>query len=231
MEKFARNINFEGINERIEETLKELGYLNIKYLDDFCNENDFDLVVKTQNYKPHEETCEVGYNDAETSENICDALQSLYECNYADDDYLLFDLYISNFNNELELIETLNIKDYTSLTIVNDHGIEIDVYDNDFIDAVVKKIDESLNNHNLQDTELYKSIFKDEENTRDNDKYNLLVDKVFKSVKHFMYSRSGKTFDVDCSHHYVSCYLFYKVSSLKDYYINDICDVLELKDR
>lgn len=231
MEKFARNINFEGINERIEETLKELGYLNIEYLDDFCNENDFDLVVKTQNYKPHEETCEVGYNDAETSENICDALQSLYECNYADDDYLLFDLYISNFNNELELIETLNIKDYTSLTIVNAYGIETDVYDNDFIDAVVKKIDESLNNHNLQDTELYKSIFKDEEDTRDNDKYNLLVDKVFKSVKHFMYSGSGKTFDVDCSHHYVSCYLFYKVPLLKDYYIDDICDVLELKDR
>lgn len=230
MEKFARCIELEGINERIEETLKGLGYSNVEYLDDFCNENDFELVIKTLSYKPHEVACEVGYNDADTSENICDALQFLYECNYADDDYLLFDLYIS-CNNELEFIETLDIKDYTSLTIVNGYGIETEVSDADFVDAVVYKIDESLNNHNLQETALYKSIFKSEEDTENEDKYNLLVDKVLKSVKHFMYSDSKQMFNVDCNHHYISCYLFYKVPSIKDYYIDDICDVLEWRDR
>lgn len=230
MEKFTRDIVFEGINERIKETLEELGYSNIEYLDDYFSENDFELIVKTLDYKPHEVACEVGYNDADTSENITDALLYLYQCNNADDDYLLFDLYISN-NSELTLVETLDIKDYTSLTIVNEHGTETDVYDSDFVDAVVEKVDESLNNHNLQETALYKSIFKNEEDTEDNDKYNLLVDKVLKSVKHFMYSESGQAFDVNARHHYVSCYLFYEIPSIKDYYIDDICDVLEYKDR
>lgn len=220
MNKFVREIKFEGINERIEETLKELGYPIV-----------FELVVKTQTYKPHEEACDVGYNDAETSENICDALRFLYDCNYVDDDTLLYDLYISYDNNELDFIETLDIKDYASLTIVNEHGVETEVYDADFVDAVVEKIEESLNNHNLQETALYKSIFKSVEDAEDDNKYDLLVDKVLKSVKHYMYSGSSKTFDVDCSHHYTSCYLFYKVPSIKDYYIDDICDVLEYKDR
>lgn len=230
MEKFTREIIFEGINERIKETLKELGYSNIKYLDDFCDKNNFELIVKTISYKPHDVACEVGYNDDDTSANICDALRFLYDCNYADDDYLLFDLYIS-YNNELEFIETLDIKDYTSLTIVNSHGIETEVSDTDFVDAVVEKIDESLNNHNLQETTLYKSIFKSAEDTEDDDKYNLLVNEVLKSVKHFMYNGSGQAFDVDCSHHYISCYLFYKIPSIRDYYVDDICDVLEFKDR
>ena len=228
MEKFVKDVVFEGINGRIKETLEELGYLNIEYLDDFCSE--FELIVKTLGYKPYEVACEVGYNDADTSKNITDALLYLYQCNYADDDWLLFDLYIS-CNDELELVETLDIKDYTSLTIVNEHGIETDVYDSDFVDAVVEKIDESLNNNNLQKTTLYKSIFKNEEDTEDNDKYNLLVDKVLKSVKHFMYSESNQTFDVDASHHYISCYLFYEIPSIKDYYIDDICDVLVMEDR
>lgn len=230
MEKFVREIKFEGINEEIIETLKELGYSIFEYLDDFFNENDFELVIKTQTYKPHKVACEVGYNDADTSENICDALRSLYECNYADDDYLLFDLYIS-YNNELELVKTLDVKDYTSLTIVNGDGVETDVFNDDFVNAVVKKIDESLNNHNLQETALYKSIFKNEEDTKDDNKYNLLIDKVLKSVKHFMYSETGKSFVIDGSHNYISCYLFYKVPSIRDYYVDDICDVLELKDR
>ena len=46
-----------------------------------------------------------------------------------------------------------------------------------------------------------------------------------------MYSESNQTFDVDASHHYISCYLFYEVPTIKDYYIDDICDVLEYKDR
>ena len=230
MEKFVKDVVFEGINERIQETLEELGYLNIEYLDDFCSENDFELIVKTLGYKPHEVACEVGYNDADTSENITDALLYLYQCNYADDNYLLFDLYIS-CNDELEIVETLDIKDYKGLTIVNEHGTETDVYNGDFVDAVVEKIDESLNNHNLQETALYKSIFKNEEDTEDDVKYDLLIDKVLKSVKHFMYSESGQTFDVNASHHYVSCYLFYEVPTIKDYYIDDICDVLEYKDR
>lgn len=230
MEKFTREITFEGINEEIKETLEELGYCNINYIDDFCNENNFELIIKTQNYKPHEVACEVGYNDEDTSENICDALLDLYNCNYTDDNDLIYDIYIDNENNQT-FVKTLDIKDYTSLTIVNEHSVETEVSDTDFVDAVVEKIDESLNNHNLQETALYKSIFKNVEDTEDDDKYNLLIDKVLKSVKHFMYNRSGQAFDVDCSHHYISCYLFYKIPSIRDCYVDDICDVLEFKDR
>lgn len=232
MERFTREITFEGINEEIKETLEELGYSNIDYIADFCNENNFELVVKTQTYKSHEENCEVGWNDAETSENISNALLDLYNCNYTDDNDLIYDIYIDidNGNNQT-FVKTLDIKDYTSLTIVNTHGVETNVYDGDFVDAVVEKIDESLNNHNLQETTLYKSIFKNVEDTEDNNKYNLLIDKVLKSVKHFMYNGSGQTFDVNCNRHYISCYLFYKIPSIRDCYIDDICDVLELKDR
>lgn len=229
MEKFIREIVFEGINYEIEETLKELGYTNIEYLEDFCDENDCELVVKTQSYKTHKESCLVGWDDAETSENICDALLSLYDCNYTDDDDLVYDIYINN-GREQTFVKTLEIKDYTSLTIVNEHGIEINLYGNYFIDAIVKKVDESLNNGNLQTTTLYKSIFKTQEDVDDDEKYNFLIERVIRSVKNYMLEDTGRRFDVDASEHYISCYLFYEVPTIRDYCIDDITDVLSYKD-
>lgn len=229
MEKFTRDIIFEGINDEIKETLEELGYTNIEYLEDFCIENNFELIIKTQNYKPHEESCSIGWNDADTSENICDALWDLYNRNYTDDYDLIYDVYVDN-GNEKTFVKTLEIQDYTSLVIVNEHGVEINPYENDFIDAIVKKVDESLNNGNLQTTTLYKSIFKTQEDVEDDEiyniKFNYLVDSVVKSVKKYMLSDTQRRFDVDVSKHFVTCYLFYEVPTIRDYYIDDISDVL-----
>lgn len=235
MEKFTREITFEGINKEIEETLNELGYVDIEYLEDFCNENNLELIVETQGYRKYKESCLVGWNDAETSENICDALLSLYDCNYTDDNDLIYDIYIDN-GNEKTFVKTLEIKDYTDLTIVDEHGIEVDPYGNDFIDAIVKKVDESLNNGNLQDTTLYKSIFKTQEDIDEkyNTNYNYLIDKVVKSVKNYMLADTERRFDIDVSNHFASCYLFYKVPTFRDYYSNyyvdDIKDVLSHED-
>lgn len=233
MEKFTREITFEGINKEIEETLNELGYVDIEYLEDFCNENNLELIVETQGYRKYKESCLVGWNDAETSENICDALLSLYDCNYTDDNDLNYDIYIDN-GNEKTFVKTLEIKDYTDLVIVNEHGVEVDPYGNNFIDAIVKKVDESLNNGNLQDTTLYKSIFKTQEDIDDDEKYNTnynyLIDKVVKSVKNYMLEDTGCRFDIDVSTHFISCYLFYKVPTIRDYYIDDIKDVLTYND-
>ena len=55
-------------------------------------------------------------------------------------------------------------KDYTDLIIVNKYGIEVNPYGNEFIDAIIKKVNESWNNGNLQTTTLYKSIFKTNKN-------------------------------------------------------------------
>lgn len=234
MEKFTRDIAFEGINEEIKETLEGLGYTNIEYLEDFCNENDFELIIKTQSYKPHEESCSVGWNDAETSENICYALLSLYDCNYTDDNDLIYDIYIDN-GNEQTFVKTLEIKDYAGLVIVNEHGVEVDPYGNDFVNAIVQKVDESLNNGNLQTTTLYKSIFKTQEDIdndeRYNTNYNLLIDRVVKSAKNYMLEDTERRFDVDVSEHFMSCYLFYEVPTIKDYYIDDITDVLSYEDK
>lgn len=231
MKKFTREIIFEGINEEIKETLEELGYTNIEYLEDFCSENDFELTIRTQSFKPHEETCLISWNDAETSENICDALLSLYDCNYTDDNDI-YDIYIDNGNKTF--VKTLEIKDYTSLVIVNEHGIETNLYENEFIDAIVKKVDESLNNGNLQDTTLYKSIFKTQEDIDDDEKYNInynyLIDRIIKSVKNYMLEDAGRRFDTDVEH-YMSCYLFYEVPTTKDYYSDDISDILSYEDR
>lgn len=233
MKKFTREIIFEGINEEINETLVELGYTDIEYLEDFCNENDFELIVKTKGYKTHKNNCLVGWNDADTSENICDALLSLYDCNYTDDNDLIYDIYINN-GNEQTFVKTLEIKDYTSLVIVDEYGIEVNPYENDFVDAIVKKVDESLNNGNLQDTMLYKSIFKTQEDVNDDKKYNTnynyLINNIVKSVKKYMLSDTERRFDVDISKHFMSCYLFYEVPTIKDYYIDDIKDVLSYED-
>lgn len=233
MEKFTREITFEGINNEIKETLNELGYINIEYLEDFCNENNFELIVKTQSYKQHKESCLVGWNDEETSENICDALLSLYDCNYTDDTDLIYDIYIDNGNKQT-FVKTLEIKDYTDLVIVNEHGVEINPYRNDFIDVIIKKVDESLNNGSLQTTTLYKSIFKTKEDIEDDEKYNTnynyLIDRIIKSVKNYMLEDTKRKFDVDVSKHFISCYLFYEVPSIRDYYIDDIKDVLSYKD-
>lgn len=232
MEKFTREITFEGINEEIKETLEELGYSNIDYLDDFCNENNFELVVKTQSYKPHSESCLVGWNDAETSENISDALLDLYNCNYTDDNDLIYDIYIDNGNEQI-FVKTLEIKDYTTLVIIDEHGIETDPHNNDFINAIVNKVDESLNNRNLQTTTLYKSIFKTQEDIGDDEKYNTnynyLIDKVIKSVKNYMLEDTERRFDVDVSKHFMSCYFFYEVPAVRDF-VDDISDVLSYED-
>lgn len=234
MEKFIREITFEEINNEIKETLEELGYANIEYLEDFCDENNFELIIKTQSYKSHEESFLVGWNDAETSENICDALLDLYNCNYTDDNDLIYDIYIDN-GNEKTFVKTLEIKDYTDLIIVNEHGIETEPYENDFVNAIVKKVDESLNNGNLQSTTLYKSIFKTQEDIDDDERYNThynyLIDRVIKSVKNYMLEDTERRFDVDVSKHFISCYLFYEVPTIRDYYISDIRDVLNYKDR
>lgn len=233
MEKFTREITFEGINEEIKETLEELGYTNIDYLDDFCNENNFELVVKTQSYKQHEESCEVGWNDAETSENISDALLDLYNCNYTDDNDLIYDIYIDN-GNEQNFVKTLELKDYTGLVIVDEHGIETDPYGNDFVDAIVNKVNESLNNGNLQTTTLYKSIFKTQEDIDDGEKYNVnynyLIERALRSVKNYMSEDTERRFDADVSKHFMSCYFFYEVPSVRDYYVDDISDVLSYED-
>lgn len=233
MEKFTREITFEGINEEIKETLEELGYSNINYLEDFCNENNFELIIKTQSYKQHSETCLVGWNDAETSENISDALLSLYECNYTDDNDLIYDIYIDNGNEQI-FVKTLEIKDYTELVIVDEHGIETDPYSNDFIDAIISKVDESLNNGNLQTTTLYKSIFKTQEDIENDEKYNTnynyLIERVTISVKNYMLEDTEHRFDADVSKHFMSCYFFYEVPTIRDYYSDDISDVLSYKD-
>lgn len=233
MKKFTREITFEGINNEIKETLEDLGYANIEYLEDFCDENDFELIVKTQDYKSHEESCSVGWNDAETSENICDALLSLYDCNYTDDNDLIYDIYIDN-GNEKAFVKTLEIKDYTDLVIVNKYGVEVDPYGNEFIDAIIKKVDESLNNGILQTTTLYKSIFKTQEDIDDdgeyNTNYNYLIDRAIKSVKNYMLEDIERRFDVDVSEHFMSCYLFYEVPNIGNY-IDDIKDVLSYKDK
>ena len=233
MEKFTREITFEEINDEIKETLEDLGYSNIEYLEDFCNENDFELVVKTQEYKPHEESCEVGWNDVETSKNICDALLSLYDCNYTDDNDLIYDIYIDN-GNEQVFVKTLEIKNYVELVIVDEHGIETNLYGNEFVDAIIKKVDESWNNGNLQTTTLYKSIFKTQEDIEDDEKfstnYNYLIDRAIKSVKNYMLETNERRFDADIDKHFMSCYLFYEVPTIRDYLSCDISDVLSYED-
>ena len=233
MKKFTREIKFKGINEEIKETLEALGYTNIEYLEDFCQENNFELIVKTQSYKPHKENCLVGWDDEETSENICDALWNLYNCNYTDDNELIYDIYIDN-GNERTFIKTLEIKDYTGIVIVDEHGIETSPYESDFVDAIVKKVDESLNNGNLQTTTLYKSIFKTQEDIEDDERYNTnynyLIDRVIESVKNYMLEDTERRFDVDVSTHFMSCYLFYEVPGIRDYCIDDISDVLSYGD-
>lgn len=230
MEKFVREITFEGINDEIKETLNELGYTNIEYLEDFCDENDFDLVVKTQSYKPHEESCQIGWDDAETSENICESLLFLYNCGHTDDDYLIYDIYIDD-GNERTFVKTLDIKDYTDLVIVDGKGIEINHCEKDFADAIIRKVDESLNNGNLQTTVLYKSIFKTQEDIDDDKRYNYLIDRIIKNVKKYMLADTGRRFDADIDKHFMSCYLFYEVPTIRDYYIDDISDVLSCADR
>jgi len=233
MKKFTREIEFKGINEEIKETLEALGYTNIEYLEDFCQENNFELIVKTQSYKPHEESCLVGWDDEETSENICESLLFLYEYNYTDDNDLIYDIYIDN-GNERTFVKTLEIKDYTGIVIVDEHGIETSPYESDFVDAIVKKVDESLNNGNLQTTTLYKSIFKTQEDIEDDEKYNTnynyLIDRVIESVKNYMLEDTERRFDADVSEHYMSCYLFYEVPGIRDYCIDDISDVLSYGD-
>lgn len=229
MEKFTREITFEGINDEIKETLTELGYTNIEYLEDFCNENNFELIIKTQSYKPHEESCQVGWDDEETSANICDSLLYLYNCHYTNDNWLIYDIYIDN-GNEQTFVKTLEVKDYTSLVIVNKHGIEVNPYGAEFVNAIVKKVDESLNNGNLQTTKLYKSIFKTQKDIENDEKYNYLIDRVIKSVKNYMLADTERRFDVDAGEHFTSCYFFYEVPTIKDYYIDDIIDVLNCED-
>lgn len=234
MRKFTRIIKFEGINDEIKEALNKLGYTNIKWLEDFCLENDFTLIIKTQSYRPRKEFCAVGWDDTETSENISEALLYLYECNLTSDDDLMYDIYISN-GIEKTFVTMLDIKDYTSLVIVDGHGLETSPYSSEFMDAIIGKVDESLNNNNLQSTTIYKSIFKSQEDIDDDEKYNskydLLIDRIVKSVKNYMLEESGQRFDVDVSTHYMSCYFFFEVPTIKNYYIDDITDVLSYEDR
>lgn len=234
MEKFRKDVVFEGINENIKETIKEqMNVLSdIDFLDDYCDKHDIQLLLEVDNY--NKTYCFIGYNDAETSEKICDALLDLYEVGKIYDE--------KNHTINIKLLAgdiiyqvcMLELKDYTELTIVDKKGNETDIYDSDFIENVVNAIDLSLYNGNLQHTTIYKDTFPNGDDIDDeeyNDRYNKLIDRILTSVKHYMYSDTERRFDVDYSTHYQSCYFFFEVPSIRDYYMDDICDVLDYKNR
>jgi hypothetical protein len=240
MRRITKEITFEGINEQIREAIVEkLGIKEAKeelFLDDLCEKNNISLLLKIGDHYVNE--CEVGYDDDDTSENICDAILELYE------NTLLIDKEIYEnpisislaFDNNYYAVCVLDLKEYTKLTIVDKYGIETDVYDNDFSECVISAVDTSLNNNNLQHTKIYKDIFRNE-NTEDmddgeyNDKYNDLINNILESVKKYMLCESGQRFDFGPSKRFVSGYFAFSIPDVRDAYNEDICDVLYYEDR
>lgn len=234
MEKFRKDIVFEGINENIKETIKEqMNVLSdIDFLDDYCDEHDIQLLLEVDNYD--KTSCFIGYDDEETSEKICDELLFLYETGkiYDEGNHTIDVKLLAK--NMIYPVCVLELKDYVCLTIVDKKGNEINTTDSDFVESVVDAIDLSLYNGNLQHSKIYKEIFPNGDGMDDaeyNDRYNKLIDRILTSVKHYMYSDTEQRFDVDYATHYQSCYFFYEVPNIKDCYIDDICDVLDYKDK
>jgi hypothetical protein len=237
MKKLTKEVVFEGINQNIREAIGTEEARKELFLDDFCEENNIELFLQIGDHYTNE--CEVGYSDDETSENICDAILELYlNTSLIDEEIYENPISISLVidDNNCVPVCVLDLKDYTSLTIVDKYGNETDVYDNDFSECVISAVDISLNNNNLQHTKIYKDIFGNE-NTEDmdddkyNEKYNDLINNVLESVKKYMLCGSGQRFDFSPSQHFVSGYFAYSIPEITDQYNDDICDVLYHADR
>lgn len=240
MGKRTKEITFEGINElireeminrlRIEEAEEEL------FLDELCEDYNISLFLQLGYH--YENECEVGYDDDETSENICDAILEMYEnTSLIDEEIYENPISVSLiFDDDNFPVCVLDLKEYVELTIVDKYGNETDVNDNDFSGCVISAVDTSLNNNNLQHTKIYKDIFNNE-NTEDmdddeyNDKYSRLINNIFESVKKYMLCDSGQRFDFAPSKRFVSAYFAFDVPETTDAYNDDICDVLYYEDR
>lgn len=241
MKKITKEITFEGINEQIREAIVEqLGIEEAKeelFLNNLCEENDINLLLQIGYH--YEDECEIGYNDDDTSENICDAILEMYEnTSLIDEEIYENPISISlviDDNNDFP-IGVLDLKEYVELTIVDKCGIETDVNDSDFSACVISAVDTSLNNNNLQHTKIYKDIFGDVDTLEMddgeyNDKYNDLIKNVLESVKKYMLCDSGQRFDFGPSKRFVSGYFAFSIPEITDSYNNDICDVLYYEDR
>jgi hypothetical protein len=240
MRKLTKEITFEGINEQIREAMIEkLGIEEAKeelFLDDICEKNDIRLLLQIGDRYKNE--CEIGYNDDETSENICNAILEMYVNTLLIDEEIYENpISISLvFDNNYYPVCVLDLKEYVELTIVDKFGNETDVTDNDLCECIVCAVDTSLNNNNLQHTKIYKDIF-GSENTEDmdddeyNKKYIDLIDNVLKSVKKYMLFASGQRFDFRPTKRFVSGYFAFSIPDVKDAYNEDICDVLYYEDR
>lgn len=233
MEKFRKDVVFEGINNEIRDVIAEKwGRKEVLFLDDFCENNAIELLIEVDGYK---ERCLVGYDDEETSENICDVLLEMYEAHKIyDEPNHVITVKMLHYD-EVYFVCNLELKDYCELTLVDKLGNEINTDDSDFIECVVNAVDLSLYNGNFQHTQIYKNAFPDsDENISDdeyNDRYGKMIDDVLESVKTYLMSDTENRFDIDYSTHIVSSYFFYSVPQFKDAYIDDICDVLDYKDR
>jgi hypothetical protein len=240
MRKLTKEITFEGINEQIREAMVEkLGIEEAKeelFLDDLCEKNDIRLLLKIGDRYVNE--CEIGYNDDDTSENICDAILEMYVNTLLIDEEIYENpISISLvFDNNYYTVGVLDLKEYVELTIVDKFGNETDVNDNDLYECIVSAVDTSLNNNNLQHTKIYKDIFKDEDaeymdDDEYNDKYNDLINKVVESFKKYMLCDSGQQFNFRPTKRFVSGYFAFSIPDVRDAYNEDICDVLYYEDR
>ena len=239
MRKLTKEITFNGINKQIRQVINEkLGMPEVMhkhFLNNFCTNNDINIFLKSG--FNHEIDCEVGYDDDATSENICDALLELFERGEIDDDEIYAEITVElETGNSFYSVGKLNLREYTELTIVDKYGIEVDISEKDFSDCVFYAINNSLNNNSLQSTKIYKSIFgtEDTENMDDeeyNEKFNRLVEEVLKSVKKYMLSESGNTFNYSQSQHFSSGYFFLNIPEKTDPYTEDICDVMYCEDK
>lgn len=233
MEKFRKDVVFEEINNEIRDVITEKwGRKDILFLDDFCENNAIELLIEVDRNK---EVSSVGYDDDETSENICDALLNMYEANKIyDEPNHVITISILHYD-DVYFVCNLELKDYCELTLVDKLGNEINTDDRDFIECICDAVDLSIYNGNFQHTKIYKDAFPngndDISDEEYNDRYSKMVDAVLKSVKEYLMNDAGNRFDVDYSTHFVSSYFFYEVPALKDIYIDDIYDVLDYKDR
>jgi hypothetical protein len=240
MRKLTKEITFKGINEQIREAMAEQlqmeGAKEELFIDDICEENDIRLFLQFGHC--YENECRVEYNDVQTSENICNAILEIYESTLLiDKDIYENPILISLiFKNNHYHVCALNLNEYTDLTIIDKYGIETDINDNDFSECVINSIGVSLDNNNLQQTKIYQDVFKnknidDMDDDEYNDKYNVLIDNIFKSVKKYMLCESGQRFDFGPSKRFVSGYFAFSIPDVRDAYNEDICDVLYYEDR
>lgn len=240
MRTLTKEITFEGINYQIRETMidqLQIEETKKEFLDDLCAKNNIRLLLRFGCRYKNE--CEVGYNDDETSENICDAIREIYaNTSLTDEEIYENPISISlifDYDSEFP-VGVLDLKEYVKLTIVDKYGIERDTNNYDFSECVISAVDTSLNNNNLQYTKIYKDIFGDE-NTEDmdddeyNDKYNDLISNILMSVEKYMLCESGQRFDFGPSKRFVSGYFAFSIPKITDPYRDDICDVLYYEDR